>query len=142
MSAYATVKTQFVDRNCLVAALQKMYGENGKHIIVSDEPLSLYGYEHRERAERANVILPGSGRPKCTNIVGAASNDLGFVLVDGQYQAIISSYDSRKHDEKWLGQLKAHYAEAKIHANAKKHGVIVTTKIVGEEVVMQLKQYV
>lgn len=97
-----TVATQFTDQDTLVAALREM---GYTHVEIHETPQQLYGYDGKIRSgSLANVVVR-------RQYVGPASNDLGFVRgQDGTYKAIISQYDSTRHNAEWLGKLKQHYA--------------------------------
>lgn len=114
MSAYAKVETQYKDKECLLAALKEMgYGE----VEVHEQAQHLFGYHNDQRPETANIIV----RRK---FVGSAANDLGFVKTpNGTYSAIISQYDSHKHDTKWMDGLKRSYTENVTHKEAKRQGL-------------------
>jgi len=102
MSAYHTQKTQYKDKDALVAAL----GDMGYQTVECHEvATNLYGYHGDMRSQKANIIVR-------RNFIGNAANDLGFVKVeDGTYSAIISAFDSGKHDAEWLKGLKRAYVE-------------------------------
>jgi hypothetical protein len=93
--------TEITDVEHLVAAL----GDLGfPEIEVYDRPRALIGFQGDERAQSAHVIV----RRK---FIGEASNDIGFLRrADGRFQAIISEYDRREYDERWLGRLTQRYA--------------------------------
>jgi hypothetical protein len=113
MSAYASLATEYKDRECLVAALGDM-GYN--QVEVHEDAQNLVGYHGDTRAEKANVIV----RRK---FVGSAANDIGFVKnPDGRFSAIISQYDSGKHNTKWLDGLKKNYTERTTAKEAKRIG--------------------
>lgn len=114
MSAYAKVETQYKDKECLLAALKEMgYGE----VEVHEQAQHLFGYHGDQRPETAHIIV----RRK---FVGSAANDLGFVKTpNGTYSAIISQYDSNKHNTKWLDGLKRNYTESVTHKEAKRQGL-------------------
>jgi Protein of unknown function (DUF1257) len=132
MSAYASLETQYKDRECLVAAL----GDVGyNQIEVHDEAQNLIGYHSDVRPEKANVIV----RRK---FVGQAANDIGFVKnQDGRFSAIISQYDSHKHNAKWLDGLKKNYTERVVVKEAKRQGLKLHSRTVvnGKVVVKYLK---
>jgi hypothetical protein len=114
MSAYATLQTEYKDRECLVQALADM---GYKDVEIHDEAQSLVGYHGDTRAEKANVIV----RRK---FVGSAANDIGFVKDEnGRYRAIISQFDSGKHNTKWLDGLKKNYTERVVSKEAKRQGL-------------------
>jgi hypothetical protein len=129
MSAYHTQKTQYKDRDCLVAALN---AQGYKEVEVHEVATNLYGYHGDMRSQKANVIV----RRK---FVGAAANDLGFVKAeDGTYSAIVSAYDSGKHDEGWFKHLKKAYTEAVDMKTAAKQGFkFLGKKIVNGKVQLQ-----
>ena len=129
MSKYNRQKSQYNDRDCLVAALNEQgYAE----VEVHEEAVNLIGYYGDTRPEKANVIV----RRKH---IGTAANDLGFVKeADGTYSAIVSDYDSRKHGAVWMTGLKKAYTEKRLIKHAAKNGL----KYLGKEVVkgrVQLK---
>jgi len=101
MSHYTEMTTEITDAEHLTAALGDLgFGE----IEVYDQPRALVGYQGDLRDQAAHVIV----RRK---FVGKSSNDIGFLKQpDGRFQAIISEYDRRKHDAKWLGRLTQRYA--------------------------------
>lgn len=102
-SAYHEQKTCYKDRDALVTAL----GAQGyTEVEVHEVAQNLVGYHGDMRSQRANIIV----RRK---FIGLAANDLGFVKApDGTYSAIVSEYDSGKHDENWFRGLKRAYTEA------------------------------
>jgi hypothetical protein len=122
LSAYHTQKTQYKDRDCLVAAL----GEQGyKTVEVHETAQHLTGYHGDTRPEKANIIVR-------RQYVGTAANDLGFVKSeDGTYSAIVSSYDSGKHDAGWFKGLKRAYTEKMDIKTAAKNGF----KYLGKKIV-------
>ena len=132
MSAYATLETVYKDRECLVQALADM---GYKDVEVHDEAQSLVGYHGDTRAEKANVIV----RRK---FVGQAANDIGFVKDEtGKYKAIISQFDSGKHNTKWLDGLKKNYTERVVTKEARKQGLRFHSRQVvnGKTVIKYLK---
>ena len=133
MSAYATLETVYKDRECLVQALADM---GYKDVEVHDEAQNLVGYHGDTRAEKANVIV----RRK---FVGSAANDIGFVKDEtGRYKAIISKFDSGKHNTKWLNGLKASFAEHRTAKEARRLGVKLKSRTVinGKLVIKYLDQ--
>jgi hypothetical protein len=116
MSAYSENRTSFKDIDTLIAALAEC-GYPKSHIEIHDKPQNLYGYHGDKREDTAEVII----RRK---YVGSASNDIGFKRsADGTYAAIISDYDSHKHNAKWMAKLKTSYAENGIMKTASKQGL-------------------
>jgi hypothetical protein len=106
-----------------------------KDVEVHDEAQSLTGYYGDTRAEKANVIV----RRK---FVGSAANDIGFVKTPaGTYSAIISQYDSGKHNTKWLDGLKKNYTERVVVKEARKQGLKFYSRAVvnGKTVIKYLK---
>jgi D-alanyl-D-alanine dipeptidase len=108
MSAYSKLQTVYKDRDCLVAALN----EHGYPIVEThDVAVPLVDYHGRQtrytdpNGDYANVIVR-------RNHVGGAANDLGFLKqADGTYSAMVSAYDSHKHDTKWFNGLKQKYQD-------------------------------
>jgi len=98
MSHYLEIKTKITNRASLVKALCKC-GFKENQIELHDTPTNLYGYTGDKRNQTANVIIRRQD-------VGSSSNDLGFVQKeDGTYEAIISEFDQRKYNEKWLNKV-------------------------------------
>jgi hypothetical protein len=129
MSAYHTQKTQYKDRDCLIAALN---AQGYKEVEVHEVATNLYGYHGDMRSQKANVIV----RRK---FVGSAANDLGFIkAADGTYSAIVSEFDSGKHDAGWFTGLKKAYTEAVDMKTAAKQGFkFLGKKIVNGKVQLQ-----
>ena len=130
MSEYRKSETNFTDLDCLVESLVAM-GYKKEHIEVHEVAQQLIDFQGRpthyldKNGDRAHVIV----RRKH---VGGAANDLGFHRgVDGKYSAIISAYDSGKHNAKWLAGLKTNYAEKGLAKILKKQGF----KYLGKKVV-------
>lgn len=116
MSRYCTVNTQFSDLNALLVAIS----ETGKWTIAQIEqhatPQHLFGYKGDQRAEKAHIIIRRQH-------VGGASNDLGFVRgEDGNYEAIVSEYDSRRYGKDWIGKLTGNYAYHKVRLEQEARG--------------------
>jgi hypothetical protein len=90
------------------------YTEVENHI---GNPQQLVGYHGDLRAQRADLII----RRKH---IGSASNDIGFVKsADGTYAAIISDYDSGRHNAQWTAKLRNAYADKGIMRQAKRAGL-------------------
>lgn len=105
----------------LVAALADL---GYKTVEVHDTPQALRGYHGDKRSEKAHVIVR-------REFVGSASNDIGFVKgPDGVFNAIISDYDSCRHDDTWMNRLKQGYQEHRTIATAKIKGYILTGRSV------------
>lgn len=85
--------------------LVKALADKGyKQPEVHEEGVHLYGFQGDERPETAEIIIR-------RRHLSAASNDLGFKRQpDGNFQAIISSYDRHRFNEQWLGELMQRYA--------------------------------
>lgn len=129
MSAYHTQKTQYKDRDCLVEAL----GEMGyKNVEVNDVAQNLYGYHNDMREQKANVIVRRQH-------ISSAANDLGFIKAeDGTYSAIVSAFDSGKHNASWMTKLKKAYTEKVDMKTARKSGLhFLGKKIVNGKVQLQ-----
>lgn len=116
MSAYHTQSTCFEDEECLLKSL----GEHGyeRHMIeVHNEPQTLIDYCGKPRPQKAHIII----RRK---FVGGAANDVGFIRgANGKFEAIISSYDSSKHNAKWMTGLTKTYAEHALIKQAPRLGL-------------------
>jgi hypothetical protein len=113
MSKYHEYQCEFKDEESLVKGLNDM---GYKTVEVHKEAQSLYGYHGDKRAEKANVIVR-------REFVGRAANDLGFVKkADGSYSAIVSEFDSGKHNHSWFVGLKKAYGENAAIKVAAKNG--------------------
>lgn len=68
-----------------------------EYVEVHHEPVNLFGYKGDIRDEKAEIICR---RGFVSNYLGGgASNDAGFTLKDGCFEAIISDYDNGR----WWG---------------------------------------
>jgi hypothetical protein len=119
MSEYAKIKTEFKDLECLLAALKEVGYDN---VEVHEKAQRLVDFQGRQthytdvNGDTANVIVR-------RRYVGGAANDLGFLKqADGSYSAMVSEYDSSRHNAKWFGRLKAKYAEHSVAKEAKRQG--------------------
>lgn len=124
MSAYTERATQINDAEILKECLaEKGYTTIEHHAT----PQQLVGYHGDKRQDTAEIII----RRK---YVGNASNDLGFKKqADGTYKAIISQYDSYRHNEAWMTDLKKRYAEKKIKKVAKANNLTFLSKKVNAD---------
>lgn len=87
-----------------------------KNVEVHQVAQHLTGYHGDRRPEKANIIVR-----RC--YVGSAANDLGFVRKpNGSFSAIVSAYDSGKHDASWFVGLKKAYGENAAIKVASKNG--------------------
>ena len=102
MSHYMKIKTKIKSQDSLVKALCKMgYKEN--QIEVHEEATCLYGYQGDARKDKANIIIRRKN-------VGSMSNDIGYRRTeDGTFEAVISQYDSNKHNKAWQEGVEMHY---------------------------------
>lgn len=131
MSEYRKSTTNCKDKDCLIDALVEM-GYKKEHIEVHETPQQLYDFQGRpthyidKGGDKANIIVR-------RQFVGGAANDLGFKFnqESGTYDAIISDYDSSRHNQKWLTGLKVNYAEKNLIKTAAKQGF----KYLGKKVV-------
>jgi hypothetical protein len=131
MSEYRKQTTNCKDRECLIDALIEM-GYKRENIEIHEEAQQLFDYTGRathytdKNGDKANVIVRRQH-------VGGAANDLGFKLnkETGTYEAIISRYDSGKHNSTWLAGLKTNYSEKTLIKTCKKQGF----KFLGKKVV-------
>lgn len=120
MSRYVTVKTQFKDRDALVAALMETNWWTASQIETHENPQNLFGHTGDLRAQKSHIII----RRKH---VGRLSNDLGFVRNEnGNYEAIVSEYDSIRYGAAWMGQLRSNYAYHKIRREQESRGRTVS----------------
>ena len=113
MSHFTRMRTRLRDAGMLAAALAEV---GYRQAEVHDEPQVLYGYRGDARPERAEVIVRRAH-------IGAASNDIGFARgPDGSFEAIISEFDRRRHDGRWLARLTQAYGHAAALKYAREHG--------------------
>ncbi|WP_428261750.1 DUF1257 domain-containing protein [Haliangium sp.] len=103
MSAYMTLATPMIDRECLLLALADL-GFGLDVVELHDEPVALVGYQGRARTERAEIVIRRAH-------VGRASNDIGFERTETGYRAHVSNYDHPRFGRGWLDQLDARYRE-------------------------------
>lgn len=123
MSAYKVVQTKMNRTDVLTAALENIKPDWKGHIQTDEAgKIPLYGYGGDDRSKKAKsdknyappctIMVPGSGRARngSKNVVGGASNDLGFSRnADGTFSIHVSGYDSGKYNEAWQGKVKAEY---------------------------------
>ena len=135
MSEYHEQKTQYKDRDCLVAAL----GEQGYDTVeVHEIAQQLFDFQGRAthytntEGDKANVIVR-------RHVIGGAANDLGFAKqADGTYSAIVSEFDTHKHNADWMKSLKRHYTEKADMKLAKKNGLqFLGRKVVNGKIQLQ-----
>lgn len=138
MSEYRKSTTNCKDLDCLLDALVEM-GYKRENIEVHDVPQQLYDFTGKathytdRNGDKANVIVR-------RQFVGGAANDLGFKLnpETKTYDAIISNYDSHKHNKSWLAGLKTNYSEKNLIKTCKKQGFkYLGKKMVNGKVQMQ-----
>jgi hypothetical protein len=103
MSKYLTFpEILFKDRRLLVAAL----AEIGFADIEEGEQIPLYGYQGDRRPETAEIVVR-------RQVIGPASNDLGFTRTAAGYMPIVSEYDQRALlTGQLLPRLRTAYSEA------------------------------
>jgi hypothetical protein len=103
MSKYLTFpEIAFKDRRLLLAAL----GEIGFTDVEEGEQLPLYGYQGDRRPETAEIVVR-------RQVIGPASNDLGFTQTPTGYVPIVSEYDERTLlAGQFLPRLRTAYGEA------------------------------
>src|SRR5579871_9544 len=114
MSAYGSYETQFKDGDVLCESLREMGFSEVLHHKTAQH---LEGYHGDKRAQTAEIIVP-------RRVVGSASNDIGFKRqADGSYAAIISEYDSSRHNAAWMTKLRQTYLEKSELKEARKAGM-------------------
>lgn len=119
MSAYSKNKTIYKDQECLLKALEAQGYPREQVELHEGGGAQLIDYCGRPThyldptGDKANIIV----RRKH---VGGAANDLGFKKEnDGTYSAIVSRYDTGKHNTKWMTDLKVAYTNAVTDKTAK-----------------------
>lgn len=126
MSHYTRVATKIKNKTALVKALCAM-GFKEYMIEVSDEKMSLRGYQGDTRKQKANIRIKGAGWGKTMNYVGPASNDLGFELQeDGTYAFHVSQYDQNKYNKLWQGKLLQQYGKEVIKEVVEEQDLFIT----------------
>ena len=136
MSAYASLKTEFTDQECLLAALADNTERCYKNVEVHETPVNLVGYHSDIRSQVANIVIRRSE-------IGSASNDIGFAKgEDGKFTAIVSDYDSNRHGTKWMTAVKASYTEKRAVKEMKRQGLrLMSREKIGNKIVVKyLKQ--
>lgn len=115
MSKYMECQTVLGDRKFLLAALAEL----GYHPEIHPDGAALFGYEGRERPERAHVIVRRQE-------LSPASNDIGFARsADGHFVALLSEYDQEiGYDRKWLSKVQQIYKEKQTIATARAKGYV------------------
>jgi hypothetical protein len=130
MSKYVQTTTVFTEQEHLVGALSDM-GYSALVYATNEPPEHLYGYHGDKRPETANIIVRRQQ-------ISSAANDIGFVLRDGVYQAIISEFDSHRHNKTWVGKLAQCYSERRTQAVAVARGYrFVSKEIIDGKVKLQ-----
>ena len=129
MSHYSQIKSIMKRKSSLIKALQKIDNGRWKNAVeVPEEATNLYGYQGDKREQKADIII----RRKH---VGGSSNDIGFKQrEDGTFEAIISDYDSSRHDSSWLDRLTQQYACETVKEVAYENGYSVTEEEVNGEI--------
>jgi hypothetical protein len=125
MSHFNDIQTAITDRDGLVRALLRC-GFQKNMIEIHDTPQNLFGYQGDVRKQKAHVII----RRK---YIGSSSNDVGYELVNGQFVAHISEFDSgtgtyssnhsnARCNQAWQTKLATYYGveKAKIEFEKKK----------------------
>ena len=103
MSKYLTFpEIVFKDRRLLLAAL----AEIGFADVEEGDQIPLYGYQGDRRPETAEIVVR-------RQLIGPASNDLGFARTPNGYVPIMSEYDERTLlAGQFLPRLRTAYGEA------------------------------
>lgn len=103
MSMFLQKTTCMNDGKILAKTLKTRFAE----VEVYDTPQKLVGYQGDKREQQAEIVVRRQH-------VGTASNDIGFARgTDGNYTAMISSYDSGKYGDKWLQGVTKDYLVTK-----------------------------
>ena len=133
MSKYTTVTTEFKDPKSLCEALEELgytavqFHETAKHLT---------GHQGDKRSQTAEIIVPRNVKGG----LGHDSNDLGFKLnSDGNYEALISEYDTNFLGRDFVPKLKATYAEINTKKTALIQGLRFVNKTVNDLGEVQLE---
>jgi len=133
MSKYTTVTTEFRDPECLVEALHELGYTDAKFHEIAQH---LYGYQNDQRSQTAEVIV----RRKVKGGLGSASNDLGFKRnSEGNYEALISEYDTEFLGLDFVPRLQDAYAEINTKKTALIQGLRFVQKTTNELGEIQLE---
>ena len=128
MSEYLEVETVMQDKNCLVSALEQIYGTG--NVEVYNEARQLEGFHGDLRHQRAHIIV----RRK---FVGNASNDLGFELINGNYRMRISQFDKGNPTVPVVKIIDL-YSNKFVRNYARKNGFSVREITKGKRIVLKL----
>ena len=125
MSHMTTIETEFRDEECLLKALKDLGVEDvQKH----STPHQLEGYMGDLREQKAHLVVSREQVNK--HLSGGSSNDFGFLLKDGKYQAVVSEYDKSRWWNAKHGLLTQRYNYHKVFKEAKRqHKTISETKL-------------
>jgi hypothetical protein len=124
MSHFTRLRTTLRDADLLATALRRV---GYRHVEVHDTPQTLYGYQGDARPERAELVVRREH-------IGRSSNDIGFARQpDGSFEAIISEYDRRRHDNRWLADVTHAYGHVAALQYADVHGFDVLTDEVEQD---------
>lgn len=130
MSAYTEQQTQITDSDILKECLKEKGYATVEHHETAQPLVDFQGRQTHyldKTGDKAEIIV----RRKH---VGGAANDLGFKKqADGTFKAIVSRYDTHKHNEAWMSDLKKKYAEKKIMKTAKSNGLTFVGKKVAND---------
>ncbi len=130
MSKYATVATDFKDPDLLIAALAAVGYSKVENHIGNPQPLVGFQGDFRTADGDGHTTNPALAMKADIIIrrreVGGKSNDIGFVRTSsGSYTAIISDYDSHKHNQQWRNNLAVNYQQKSVEKIAAKMGARV-----------------
>lgn len=132
MSHFSKVRVNVKSRSALIKGLRRM-GFSKHQIEVSDQKMTLKGYQGDDREQRANVRIKGSGWGEDQNYVGGASNDLGFELLeDGTYAFHVSDYDQGKYGKNWQEKFTAQYEREMFKETAEAQGFFIESEVEDE----------
>ena len=123
MSKYGTAETIMTDPDDLISALCEM-GWKRDQIEKHSTPQQLIDFQDNPThyldatGDKAEIIIR-------RQYVPGVSNDIGFKRnpVTGRFEAIISEYDTMRHDALWRKRLEVNYAEKHCITTAKKQGL-------------------
>lgn len=102
-----------------------------------EEAQTLIDWHGKVRPQKAHIIIR-------RRFIDGVSNDIGFVKgTDGRYQAIISDYDSGRHNQQWMTAVKKSYAEHGLIQQAARQGLrFLGKKIVNNKPQLQFMERV
>ena len=130
MSEFLEVVTEFSEKDCLVYALEQVYGKG--NVEVYREAKQLQGYKGDLRQQKAHIIVR-------KEFVGRGSNDLGFELVGKTYKMRISEYN-KSNKKIPVTKITDLYSNKFERNYARRNGFTVRETQQGNRIVLKLRR--